>query len=977
MRFEEQKIKADEYILALYRSDQHAMRQLEVFAFKNKFNYQHFLKVELLAQTINPNLTNIRKLLDAKVDVNSILDGRTILHEACERSNVPLVEFLFANTSVDLNIADKDINYPLTIACRVRSFALVKLFLNSEICRYYGFKQTGANRYERKLDVIRLAIDNGDVELLDFLLDHAEHENCLITVNGNGLRELLAYANANKKQNVAMHLNRHLAKLANGKSLFKGRANRELGDLAESSQSITKIDSTTIISTVKLCKRYGIRIVEVAGSRKLDPGPHNFDDLLLKLQAAILRAVGDKYRIYTSAPKAVKEHRIISDNEYRGYAQEMFNNLVLPRRKGRFGTVYDEWRSSWYKEGTENLMAAVGLSVKDQWCLAMLAARDKNALAGVEFSDQDIADREEVLVRALVDCQRGYNQNNDLQHDMGGASDPSCVHGVFNRPLLSLSKLHDDINIETSALGWAGEVAQQALISFYNAWQDKEELNYCLSHEHFQLSDKQLCYIQNFYLAARTHVCEKISAQIGLIVNGGYLFHKEFMTTINSVESLPLPAQSVSTSVTIDLEKTADYAYVSTKEVLAQSAVPLEQHKLPNTTDSLFAAVLLSAQDQNLNIPSIVTVKQLRDRVANLIDVALFKPNDFYKIAQLKALKNITLSFVVCKIIRQHVLISCSGAEKKRMTDYVHGLRNAATADSLTLMLIAAIYDCIISTYSFDGDHVMTYSGQPLFLSPSVNADRLHIALHVRMRDDKMSINHNYANTLTRIGAWAKLAAFVKQLQISDLDKQLKMEHGCYSDYAVMSGRNIAGMEQVKIPGDGNCCFNAVLVAARHASSAIAYAIANHLELRALVKKELTIRLNAAKQALEANGSNEFLDNIYAAIDEFNELNDASLSTAEEYLAAIDAAGSWGGHLELQLMSNLFEINIIVHMVGRENPEVISSPRFNTTIILHHLVNHYNVLVEPGTWHGLDYGSSLLENQPGAAKKRLRLGCFG
>ncbi len=198
-------------------------------------------------------------------------------------------------------------------------------------------------------------------------------------------------------------------------------------------------------------------------------------------------------------------------------------------------------------------------------------------------------------------------------------------------------------------------------------------------------------------------------------------------------------------------------------------------------------------------------------------------------------------------------------------------------------------------------------------------------------------------------------------------------------NYHVM-GKGVQGSDGVardlvKIPGDGNCQFNAVLNAAKQAGF-LPHNIRNHFELRQEViramEEDYQKKLKDFQEGDGLDGTEKHrnfihargwfgVDGIYAQnIRAYNAEFGTNIQTMKEYLAKMRELDTWGGALELQFLSKVLQIKIFNHSTEHPLPVTIGEEFAARPIHLQHTGKHYNIYVAPNSWVALQENDPIL-----------------
>jgi len=205
-------------------------------------------------------------------------------------------------------------------------------------------------------------------------------------------------------------------------------------------------------------------------------------------------------------------------------------------------------------------------------------------------------------------------------------------------------------------------------------------------------------------------------------------------------------------------------------------------------------------------------------------------------------------------------------------------------------------------------------------------------------------------------------------------------------DYHVMVQKEIDlndhERDVVKIPSDGNCCFNAVLVAAKDGGF-LPRNITNHYELRQAAIRYMRDRhieelrifklgnsdiepqktsFRLAQQSLQVTYPREIKD--------YNKQFGTSINNMENYLSHMEKLDTWGGTLELAAMAELLNINIINHSINAPSAVKLGDKHNVREIHLQHTGHHYNFYVAPDSWHLLPNEDPVIQFQNQIAEVR-------
>lgn len=170
--------------------------------------------------------------------------------------------------------------------------------------------------------------------------------------------------------------------------------------------------------------------------------------------------------------------------------------------------------------------------------------------------------------------------------------------------------------------------------------------------------------------------------------------------------------------------------------------------------------------------------------------------------------------------------------------------------------------------------------------------------------------------------------------------------------------------DEIKIPGDHNCCFNAALVGAKHAGVQLPPNIQHHYALRKKVADVIEQRIQSGQLSDQ---------DISAAIIGYNREFGANIRTAYEYIGVIKKLDVWGGEFELKIMADILGVNIRIHQANLSHPPFIINNGSANTIDVHHTGNHYNLYVPQGAWKDIPAGDPVKQFDQQLHAERLLL----
>lgn len=171
--------------------------------------------------------------------------------------------------------------------------------------------------------------------------------------------------------------------------------------------------------------------------------------------------------------------------------------------------------------------------------------------------------------------------------------------------------------------------------------------------------------------------------------------------------------------------------------------------------------------------------------------------------------------------------------------------------------------------------------------------------------------------------------------------------------------------DKVKIPPDGNCCFNAVLTGAYQAQANIPVQIKNHYDLRRALIEKMRQDYKQRLQDYRAGDSIDqekhqkyihakpWVEELYPnTITNYNRQFGTSFTELDEYIEHMAKLDTWGGAFELGIMAEILNVKIVVHGVEQDVPISIND-QGSPTIHVNHTGVHYNLYVAPNSWQPL------------------------
>ncbi len=909
---------------------------------------------ELFASALVDDYQTILRTLETGVNINIKVRGTAILHVICEHGNAKSLQVILNNPkhNLDVNVTDCKGRYPLTIACKNGDLKIIQLLLSSRMIRFYAFSEAGQNHYDENLDPIRIAIKSDNCELLEWLLKSTWRRDELIRICSTTIANLYEYAIKVQATDVILQLEHYLNLIRNHRDIFDQSLDANLHATVENQQSISKVESTFIISIKRLCAYFDIQVVPaVSGEYKTLKTTRNLGAVFADLPRMIGNAHDVVYKIYEYGPKQKSEDfSLISDEQYQCYAldlYEQFNNGL----RGPF--ELNGWHTSWCEDDSEKITLGCGISVKDVWCLAILAAQDKYGLDGKYFTDQEIDDREQLLVRALVDSNRAYNCNNDELHDYGGTSRKSCTHGIAIRALLCLSHLHKKIVIESNPIEWAADVAKQTLLDFYQAYPHNAYISDCIRSRAFELKEDQKTALIAFYNDAKLIVKQQLISQIGLVKSGGYLLRHDLSKILDSLEYIQLPDLNVSeTQVTAAIFAASDFTVVPGEQIISENGLHLEQCKLPFTADSMYTAILISAYNNGLANLDISTTHHLRLIISHILHACFFATEnvDGLMRAHFAHKQQHASAEVFGRILRHKFDNLYPGTSSEQKMQLFESIQHSAGGDNVCLMLISAIYGCRVRLFDLHGGFVVDILSSDLFIPLEHTGVCLNLALKVNYDGHKRLTSYMVCNALVKANSWGLMQQYISILNIKSCADELIYNKQQYRNLEVMVGCGVEGFDQVLIGGNASNLFEAILAGARNVNAQQAFIIEDVCCLKQQVVDEIALLLESERVNQHEGQINV---SIVEALTHYNIKYNTSFSLPEEYLAAISHDNFYAGMFEIAIAARILQVNIHVHAVEYDQPLQVNIPQSVATVHLFKQDESYNLLVAPNSWNRL------------------------
>ncbi|MCA9749779.1 MAG: hypothetical protein KC414_11795, partial [Romboutsia sp.] len=382
----------------------------------------------------------------------------------------------------------------------------------------------------------------------------------------------------------------------------------------------------------------------------------------------------------------------------------------------------------------------------------------------------------------------------------------------------------------------------------------------------------------DFYIQAKTVVKEEIIKTIKLQKDGGYLSNNHLNDILQNIYSLPLQDDNFKVQ---EYNFFNYYDIVSYKpEISKEEEIELQQLKLPVSINSFFAAIILSAHDNEIKDPKITSVLDLHNAIAQIIYYCLTTTNTTaINIPFCSKMSNIE-QHNIKNIVKSYYKQQYNIINPQSIDDIKGNIQN----DAIIKSLVSIIYDSPIRVFAYNGEKVFTIFPSNLF-TKTKNQIPLNIC-HAY----NFSQNNNY-NAIIKDKNINPLTQMAKLLHSTNLLSNSEQYYSC-NDYKIIVNETISGFDQIQIPADNNCCFNSVFIGAIASGIAIPVNIKNHLDLRWEVAKKLECLLQLSQTAYANNEEiieakniiNNFLP---AAINDLNEHNSLIINFVEEYIEII------------------------------------------------------------------------------------------
>lgn len=891
---------------------------------------------------------SLRNAIYEVEELDQQVDGQALIHVLCAQDAIAIVNTLL-RLDVEYNEPNKDGDFPITICAQNGNLDLVQKFLHLPAIRLCSFNEAAESNdpdYNAKLDLVKIALDKNDSELLKILLRYTTTHPSFGTLNSVSLNRMLAYANNKQRHIVASLLHSYINTVDSGVDIFT-EEQADLDDFRFNPQNINSTDRCLVPIAKKLAEIMGVSIHYLSDSKMpyyyLDK-TFKVDEIFSKLKAMI-ESITDAdvnyafYRLLDPNDQSESHDNYEFDRwatleEYKSFANHTYDSIKhgLKGFKGHFST----WRSVWTHPGSEEYIEGLGLSVKEIWALAIEASLDPEPFEGVYLEPKELEQRKKDLVRALVECARTYNTENEPGYDLGGPCQPSCVHGHPPRGLLKLHAKHRAVYMTINSMSWATQLVKEETKLFFEQYEDKE-LKKLLILQTSQLSAEEEDKINTFYDAARDHIERILTDKVGLIASGGYLFQRELDEAVFSVENVELYDLKDFENAK-EVYSTPEFSFTEDKTIYGLDNIALKLYKLPLTTDALLNAALLSAYDQQIYVPAACdTAQKIRTLIHNILDFATCAPDNI-KFAFTPNLPkftkpNRTLRIIQAKFdcltptsLKEHTKEEAKAEEAKieakrdAMPKILEPILNNGTPTMLMLQILSHLWQVSFSIYSFGGRQVATTSCLALHCELPENFKTLNIAMPCT-QDNKYMPDFSKPYALISAVNQDKAAEFVKKLDIKNVATQLTQDQKLYEDFTIMPDREISydgkNLQQIKIPQNGDSAYAAVLYAAKNIGSVIANDIKMPNDLRYKVYFELLSNQNAQELSYE--------------------------------LQLVNEPGHPASIPEVQAMAKLLNINIFIF--HNDLPmSAINITDAQQTIYLQETNGHFNILTPKNKW---------------------------
>lgn len=172
--------------------------------------------------------------------------------------------------------------------------------------------------------------------------------------------------------------------------------------------------------------------------------------------------------------------------------------------------------------------------------------------------------------------------------------------------------------------------------------------------------------------------------------------------------------------------------------------------------------------------------------------------------------------------------------------------------------------------------------------------------------------------------------------------------------------RNTMGLDNIPrdeiiVPGDGNCCYHAVLLGAHHAGIQVPFGVNTLSEFRYAIAEK--IHSLVKENIIPGEPLNIHLN-------EYTSLYGYSFNTLKGYLKHVKSPNTFGDQLELIAMAHMLKADIIIHNEDYTQPYTISgSNKEDAPVIhLHRIKEHFNLYVDRDSWNSSNVLNSEFTN---------------
>lgn len=785
-------------------------------------------------------------------NINFCLNGNTVMHQLCVQNEVPTITHCL-QAGADPNIDNGLGIFPITVAINAGHKQLTLFLFRNITIRVFAFNAQDADGYTKNLDPLMLIMDKDDASLLEEIFKaNIELENKLGELSLEYLERLRAYAHSVNATSCLVLLIELTQQLRRGNRLFANHQ-ESLRAFYNNAQNVSATDRSVFVSMCALAKYYDFEIVDVPNEsyKQLQSKTHNVEEIFSRLSRMIDSVTESRKKI-----KRGDELIDMSLAAYKGcarYTYDMIAREVGPRREN-----HRVWRSFWITQSHDGIKKYdnKGITLMEMWALVILAMQDPNPMPGVYLDLEEIRMREADLVETLVACAREYNREevviDGILHLIDdGAEDnkSSCSHGIGNRPYNDFNKRHSCINIINSPISWALDEVFEAVNLLFEQHPKRELIAEIYLLRATQLNAEQTALLESFYTEASFQASVRIKEKIGLLSDGGALTHAEFNGAISSVPYTRLRTLH-SSQKTHDFLLQNDFT-IADKCIISNNQIELLPYKMPRSPDAVFCALILAARQQGLPMDdAIMSIASIRNQIVSALESAIYAGSE----DRYKSTFRVILKRRFMQQIFQDGLISDLEMEKRDVIDkaiaqYLMILRSNATPSMLMLELLCHLWGIEIDLYSIEGVFLTGISARSLCVTPSDTSQVLNVCVMTTQHDGKQVLDFTCAHPLL---AKASLNITDVNYRKAKLDikpaLQLLLEdEATYPAFKPMPQRSIIfaqqKMQQIKIPNDGDCEFNATIYAIKNLEKILKTNLTDHIRdietLRIMVQEKL------------------------------------------------------------------------------------------------------------------------------------------